>query len=70
MGINIGAIKRYKNGLCPECGIKLEYETTCFCPQCGEEWSGDKVLEKYFNPEKENCPITRKRIIDSLSGLP
>lgn len=68
MAINTKAIIRYKKGLCPECAVRLEYEAFCFCPQCGEDWNGDRVLRRYFNPEK-NCSLAREKIIDSLSGL-
>ena len=34
---------------CPACKVQIRYEgSALFCPNCGEEWNGDKVLKKFY----------------------
>ncbi|MFH1565904.1 MAG: hypothetical protein ABIB98_01755 [bacterium] len=34
---------------CPECGVDLVYEVTCYCSKCGKEWWGDRVLKEFYH---------------------
>lgn len=39
------SIESYLEGRCPRCNIEL---VDSFCPECGEEWSGDEVLRNFY----------------------
>ena len=54
-------IDLFLEGKCPDCGVKLVYEVTCYCPKCNEEWWGDKVLKKFYKDASPKPLASLKR---------